>query len=544
MSTSVEKLAALFQGFEQAHGTHGVPDRDPNGLKWNIKRTAETIRAPATKEMWRQHVAGERPLGIVPIRKDNTCSWGSIDFDQYDVDLVALIRGLEASKLPLVPCRSKSGGLHLFLFLEEPEAANMVQAALRDAAASLGMAECEIFPKQTQVLAERKDVGNWMVMPYFGGTFNGKLQMQHGLKKNGADMTLDEFVKYAASKRTTTDKIFAVSSTRRKPPTSKLNGKSQDGSRDKSPGDGPSLLDFSDGPPCLQHLVKAGIQADGRKRTLFMIGIYLKRASSGDPEVWKKKLENVNQKLFTPPLPTAEVNSIQNSLTKKDYEYTCKEEPMKSRCDSSLCRGRRFGVGLRGSVPVISSMSKLETDPPVWFITVGDHRLEMMTDDLQSYVKFHKHCMNKSMVFQTMKQADWIAILAEAMEKCESLPAPPDLSESGQFHEYLQEFLTSRARGNQKDDLFLGRTFFDVEEKRHYFTLKSFETYLKQNGIKEIDRRKVSSYIVGLGGQGVQHNSRSARQYCRAWWVPASVVQELDDEDAVFDPPKLPESPI
>ena len=200
---ATQRLMDLFAGFAGASGTHGVPEKDPEGLKWNIKRTAKTLRQPVTPELWEQHVAGKRPLGVIPIREDNSCSWGSIDFDEYDVDLIEMIKRVETAKYPLVPCRSKSGGLHLFLFLKEPEPAADVQGVLRDAAASLGMADCEIFPKQTRVLVERNDLGSWMVMPYFGDTFGGKLQNQHGLKKTGSEMTMAEFVSFAEKKQTT-----------------------------------------------------------------------------------------------------------------------------------------------------------------------------------------------------------------------------------------------------------------------------------------------------------------------------------------------------
>src|SRR5579859_5051062 len=122
----------LFAGFEGQHGTHGVPDLDPNGLKWSIKRTARTLKAPVTLALWQEHLDGKRPLGIAPIRIDSSCLWGSIDIDQYDIDLVEVVRRVEDAGLPLVPCRSKSGGLHLFMFFVEPVEAAAAQGVLRD----------------------------------------------------------------------------------------------------------------------------------------------------------------------------------------------------------------------------------------------------------------------------------------------------------------------------------------------------------------------------------------------------------------------------
>src|SRR6185295_2315154 len=109
--------------------------------------------------------------------------------------------------------------------------------------------------------------------------------------------------------------------------------------------------------PCLQHLTSSGIQSDGRKRTLFMMALYYKRA---DTENWKERLESANRLFFKPPLPSSEITGVINSCEKKDYEYTCKEEPMKSHCDSVTCRMRKFGVGKGGEYPVITSLSKLD----------------------------------------------------------------------------------------------------------------------------------------------------------------------------------------
>jgi hypothetical protein len=59
------------------------------------------------------------------------CRWGSIDYDVYDADLMKLIKKVHDLKLPLVPCRSKSGGLHLFCFTKDFVPAATMQNVLR-----------------------------------------------------------------------------------------------------------------------------------------------------------------------------------------------------------------------------------------------------------------------------------------------------------------------------------------------------------------------------------------------------------------------------
>ncbi len=365
----------LFAGYEGQHGTHGVPDLDPNGVKWGIKRTARTLKQPVTLAMWQAHLDGKRPLGIPPIRVDSTCLWGSIDIDQYDIDLAEIVKRVDDADLPLVPCRSKSGGLHLFIFFAEPVAADVAQSVLRDIAASLGFAGSEIFPKQTKVIEERGDKPNWIVMPYYGDDYGGKLKMQRGLKKTGAEMTIGEFLSMAEKRRVTTEQLAVLAQP--KSNVIPLKGKKKgagntNGARPASP--------YGDGPPCLQHLASTGFPEGGRNNALFHIGVYLKKAHPAD---WHKHIE-----------PADEVDAVIKSLEKKDYEYKCKDQPMVAHCNSVVCRGRKHGVGVGGSYPEITGLSKLMTEPPVWFVDIpGGHRIPMTTDDLQNYRRFHKMCM-------------------------------------------------------------------------------------------------------------------------------------------------------
>lgn len=519
---TAKKLMELFQGSATASGTHGVPEKDLDGLKWNIKRTARTLRMPVTEKLWEQHVSGERPLGVIPIREDNTCSWGSIDYDVYDVDLLEVVKRVEQAKLPLVPCVSKSGGLHLFLFLKTPEPAADVQNVLREAAASLGMAECEIFPKQQRVLVERKDLGNWMVMPYFGHTYDGKLRMQRGLKKTGAEMTAAEFVVAAEKAKTTIQDFTIMCGARRSggqgPKVADSGKKSK-----KQRGNG-SACDFTDGPPCLQYLTTSGVQSDGRKRTLFMMALYFKRA---DPDKWKEKLENANRLYFKSALPSSEVQGIINSLEKKDYEYTCKEEPMKSHCNSLLCKTRKFGIG-RGGFPVITSLSKLNSDPPVWFADVEDTRLELTTDELHIYMKFHRACVEKANKgFENMKQSTWMTMLGEALANVQIIDAPADVTQAGSFKEALEEFLTDRGRGKQWDDVWHGRPY--EEDGKHYFRLKSLQAFLTASGWK-MNRGVLTERLRQLGGSHGEKTLKGNRHF-NYWFIPSESIQSVTEPE-------------
>jgi hypothetical protein len=203
---AVARVMALFRGNTDAYGTYGEPELDINTGKCAIKKTARTIKKPPTADIWARHLKGEEALGIIPVGKDGTCSFGCLDVDDYTHSLGGIIGRASAAKLPLVPVQSKSGGLHLFLFVYPAAPAESVRDALAEMARRLSLRECEIFPKQSKV--EVSGTGNWIAMPYFGSTFGGKIREQAGLRIHGGELTLDEFLRAAEGSRLTPEALL------------------------------------------------------------------------------------------------------------------------------------------------------------------------------------------------------------------------------------------------------------------------------------------------------------------------------------------------
>src|ERR1035438_5975964 len=118
--TLARHFRALFAGMERAHGTYGKPSerREEDG---KLKGAATTKREPVTDALWQEHLAGVTGLGIIPIRDDSTCVFGAIDVDVYaDLDHGRVASRVLRLGFPLITCRSKSGGAHLYLFSANP----------------------------------------------------------------------------------------------------------------------------------------------------------------------------------------------------------------------------------------------------------------------------------------------------------------------------------------------------------------------------------------------------------------------------------------
>ena len=127
---SVDKFSAIFDGLQLAYGTYKIEKTQSNGKNTG---KATIVREPRTTALWEGHLSGKgQGIGIVPINEDNMCVWGCVDVDQYPLDHKLLVEKIRKLKLPLIVCRSKSGGAHCFLFTTAPVDAKDMQATLQN----------------------------------------------------------------------------------------------------------------------------------------------------------------------------------------------------------------------------------------------------------------------------------------------------------------------------------------------------------------------------------------------------------------------------
>ena len=147
-----QNILAAFEGSKVAHGTTTVGRIGRNG---KADADSRIVRESLTLQKIQDHLDGSRGVGAIPINQENKCRWGALDVDVYDLDHQTLQQKIQKLKLPLVHCRSKSGGAHLFLFLTHYEQAAIVREYLEEMAVALGHSGCEIFPKQDKILADR-----------------------------------------------------------------------------------------------------------------------------------------------------------------------------------------------------------------------------------------------------------------------------------------------------------------------------------------------------------------------------------------------------
>jgi hypothetical protein len=508
-----ERMMLLFAGHRSAHGTHGEPRQASNGsAKLEIKSSARTLRESVTIALWEAHLKGERPLGCIPIDEDNQCRWGCVDVDEYKTNVLGYIQAAESAKLPLVPCRSKSSGLHLFLFLKEPQPAAVVQAVLRNMAERLGLAGSEIFPKQTTVDTERGDVGNWLCVPYFGGTFGGRMREQVGVRKTGAELTIAQFLDAAEKSRVTPAEFERLVE---RPKTTRASVATVT----KLPDDG-----VADGPPCVGAMLSDGVpEHAGRNKALFHYAVFARKKW---PDAWERKLDEFNHAAMRPPLPPEEITGVIKSLRKKDYGFLCSDTPMCELCDRATCLTRPYGIG-KQNYPVIVQWEKLNLEEPIWYVTIADSNRVLKIDDIRdltNYKKFADQCARQLNRFlPPMKQENWTAVLQEKQGELVEIEPPEEITVEGRFRELLDEFLVNRWRGESWDDLLSSKPWHNEDEGRHYFRIRDLHDFLLREKMKWT-RNDVKGWIKNVGGGPLGPMTIRGRSV-RVWFVPSSAIQ-------------------
>ena len=497
---SEEKFAAIFDGLTEAYGTYRVEKKQSNGKNTG---KAAIVREPRTPKLWQGHLSGKgNSVGIIPINEDNKCKWGCIDVDQYPLDHKLLVEKIRRLKLPLVVCRSKSGGAHCFLFADDWVEARDMQKALQNISAALGYGDSEIFPKQVKLNLERGDVGNFLNLPYY----DAEGGLRYAFLDDGTSADLEEFFELYEAHKQTPEQVIKL--------------------QVESTAD---MADFDKGPPCLKILAKLKISEGGRNNGLFNVGVYLRKAY---PDSWESEILRYNMEYFEPPLPLNEVNVVAKQVQRKDYAYKCNDAPINAHCNKDLCRTMEFGIGAAASGVPIANLRKYNSTPPVWFLDVNGEPLELDTDALMNQTAFQKACMEQLNLYpRTAKKEQWearVGALLNEMKENESaiVEVAQDASISGQFYDYLEEFCSYLQTAQDREEILLRKPFTDEEEGKTYFRLKDFEAHLRKNKFFEYKSHKVAQRLRDINGDStvLKIKGRSVRVWC----IPAFEKGDID----------------
>ena len=123
-------------------------------------------------------------------------------------------------------------------------------------------------PKQTTILLDRGDTGNFLNMPYL----SGDQSTRYAFDDNGEALSTVDFIEYAKQFICTPKHFYDLV----------MNFGTQEGV-------------MEEGPPCLQHLCSVGFEEGSRNNALFNLGVY---ARMFDEVNWETLVQKVQHRIL------------------------------------------------------------------------------------------------------------------------------------------------------------------------------------------------------------------------------------------------------
>ena len=345
-----KRYIKYFDGYREAYGLadfeHEEAKIDPESGKkrpvyrWNFE--------PLTEEIYNSHVEGKISIGIQPCNTDKEARLGVIDIDPKDYadfDKKFFIDKIQEFDLPLIPVESKSGGLHLWIFIDEFMSAKDIVSFLTNLLPLFKLKpNTEIFPKQTELTRDESTgkigPGQFINLPYYGGE-------RKGLNVDGTSFTLDNFLQLIEANTVSKNDLQQITEGIDKKIYEGVNG------------------DFIDGPPCMAVLSKLSKEKnfDGKDRFMYNYHVLVKMKY---PDTWEDKVKNAPVKYFEEIHGNArtdqKLKAKIKSWAKTEKGYTCNQDPLFEHCKKGICVKKKFGVlsGSKGSYPALTNLRKIE----------------------------------------------------------------------------------------------------------------------------------------------------------------------------------------
>jgi hypothetical protein len=463
-------FAALFKGRDDAYGVYTIPAGATPSQRGKLAGIGSTKHEPVTPELYADHLSGQRRLGIVPIRPDNSTLFVALDADVYKSATLhsELSQRIAKLQLPLCVTKSKSGGAHVWLFFRDPVPASKARKIATELVAKLHLdPKTEIFPKQDTI--REQDDGSWINLPYFGDSCVG-------LNETGTvELTLPQFLEYADVRISSANDLM----------------------RSKAQADEISQDDNDDAPPCVATMLRDGVEEPGRNNSMVQLAVYFSRAF---PDDWQSMVMEAATTKMYPPLSLAEASKIIQTIKNKQYQYLCKQQPMQSLCDKDACVKRKFGVGggtPTNSIIVFDHMKKIDGEEPIYQVIIDGRKITCDGATLKNYELFRIAAMKRlDRMLPEMPRQAWGDCLNRAFHDMTREAAPVDTQTSQLIVKALKEWC-NRAAQNSSPDVIEKRRVPYYNDNSIYFNGDHFLKYVDRNF--KIERNKAWVHLREWG---------------------------------------------
>ena len=510
LDKTLEEFIELFQGSNTYFGVSKPTGKKNSKGKAEFKHWLEP--SPMTKEHWMQHLKGEAYYGSVPIRDDNTCNWGVIDVDRYNIrhqDLIAIIR---QRKYPLVPYRSKSNGLHLILHIDGVVLASAMRKKLIQIASDLGINDTttDIFPAQDEVDLtpenwDDKRKGNFVNLPYQKSNMTTRVAMDDDCNS----IKLENLFQFVSNYRLTPAEF------------NKLKVYQDDETKDY--------------PPCVVNFMKNKVKkGEGRNDAMFNVAVLAKKINP-EPVMYEDWTRNMMSKVCSESLHPKELQNIFKGVENKEYAYKCKTSIARMHCVSSDCRKRKFGIGANEALPEVGKLLKVNSYPePYWILPIQGKSIRLSTKQLYQQQLLGEQLLNYDIVWRSLKPSkrdpdpykDWLEELMANKQDMEGFDAHEEREDV--FNSRLSQFLEDTEDTTEFDQIDSGNIWIDKVEMR--FKLETFRKFMKKMGYNWSERDCTRFLEQG----GAQPKKKFQNIDTRHWVVNLPKQTEHKNKDVKF----------
>lgn len=513
-NVDVQRFTLLFKGKTNTYVRNELPKEKPEAGQ-KIKTKITNNEGTVDKSLLMKHLNGDFGVGICPVNAEGKCFFSVIDIDYYQPKIKRVLHFIKEYQLPLLPFRSKSGGLHVYLMVSKPVSAKSMREALNQIVYYFsldmlyGKAKVEIFPKQEKA----EGFGSSVTLPYF----NADNPYTYLLDLEGNPVPFREALDYIQHHITSLEAVKEA--------------------LDKLP--------YNDAPPCIQRILiseEVGGEDTGRNNFLYSFAVYAKKKYGNGFEDYVKEI-NDN---FECPLEDSVVEQTCTSVREHEYVYKCKDIPCNSFCDKSACRKREFGLGKdKGHFTGVDygKLYRYKTAEPYYVWQLRLQGQEKWVDvifkdegyllDQKNFAKMCVRYLNQAPM--QVSNNDWYAILNSVLPNVIDVEVKQESDTSGlsmvrfAFIKYLANKQARRDMPSQiRVNLCVRQTVNGVT--KYYFTHIGFAEFLKNQKIN-FDFGMLRETLKQFGAQEdvlVYDDSFGEEKHFPCW----SKVEDNSIEDA------------
>lgn len=513
-NVDVQRFTLLFKGKTNTYVRNELPKTKPEAGQ-KIKTKITNNEGTVDKSLLMKHLNGDFGVGICPVNAEGKCFFSVIDIDYYQPKIKRVLHFIKEYQLPLLPFRSKSGGLHVYLMLSKAISAKTMRELLNQIVYYFsldmlyGKAKVEIFPKQDKA----EGFGSSVTLPYF----NADKPYTYLLDLEGNPVPFREAIDYVQHHLTSVEAVKEAL----------------------------EHLPYNDAPPCIQRVLlseEVGGDDTGRNNFLYSYAVYAKKKYGNGFEDYVKEI-NDN---FECPLEDSVVEQTCTSVREHEYVYKCKDIPCNSFCDKTACRKREFGLGRdKGHFTGVDygKLFRYKTAEPYYIWQLRLQGQEKWVDvifkdegyllDQKNFAKMCVRYLNQAPM--QVSNNDWYAILNSVLPNVQDVEVKEESDTSSlsmvkfAFIKYLANKQARRDMPSQiRVNLCVRKEINGVT--KYYFTHIGFAEFLKNQKIT-FDFGMLRETLKQFGAQEdvlVYDDSFGEEKHFPCW----SKVEDKNIEDA------------